>query len=67
LDLPRPKQVQLFISICIHDIFHLLTTFAFVGFQEDIQQFIAQMKISLKGEGLVAPLTLFLMIMSNVV
>jgi hypothetical protein len=67
LDLPRPKQIQPFISICIHDKFCLLTTFAFVGFQEDIQQFIAQVKISLKDEGLVAASTLFLMIMSNVV
>jgi hypothetical protein len=35
----------------------LSTTFAFVGFLEDIQQFIPQVKIGLKGEGLVVPLT----------
>jgi hypothetical protein len=39
LDIPRPKQLQLLISIHIHGKFHLLITFAFVGFQEDIQQF----------------------------
>jgi hypothetical protein len=32
LDLPRPKQVQLLISIRIHDKFQLSTTFAIVGF-----------------------------------
>jgi hypothetical protein len=36
LDLPRPKQVQLLISIHIHGKFHLSTTFALVGFQENI-------------------------------
>jgi hypothetical protein len=40
LDLPCPKQVQLFISICIYGKFCLLTTSTLVGFQEDIQQFI---------------------------
>jgi hypothetical protein len=40
LDLPCPKQVQFFISIHIHGKFHLLTTFALVSFQKDIQQFI---------------------------
>jgi hypothetical protein len=34
LDLPCLKQVQLFISICIHGKFHLLTTSALVGFQK---------------------------------
>jgi hypothetical protein len=38
LDLFHPKQVL--ISICIHGKFQLSPTFAFVGFQEDIQQFI---------------------------
>jgi hypothetical protein len=42
LDLPCPKQVQFFISIYIHGKFWLSPTFALVGFQEDIQQFIAQ-------------------------
>jgi hypothetical protein len=42
LDLPLPKQVQLFISICIHGKFWLSSTFALVSFQEDIQQFIPQ-------------------------
>ncbi len=32
LDLPHPKQIQLLISIRIHDKFRLLTTFAIVGF-----------------------------------
>jgi len=32
LDLLHPKQVQLFISICIYGKFCLLTTFALVGF-----------------------------------
>jgi len=35
-----------------------LTTFTFVGFQEDIQQFIPQAKTGLKGEGFVAPSTI---------
>ncbi len=39
LDLPCPKQVQLLISIHIHGKFRLSTTFAFVGFQTDMQQF----------------------------
>jgi hypothetical protein len=34
LDLLCPKQVQLLISIHIHDKFRLLITFAFVSFQE---------------------------------
>jgi hypothetical protein len=37
LDLPCSKQVQLFISICIHSKFQSLTTFALISFQEDIQ------------------------------
>jgi len=37
LDLPRPKQVQLFISIRIHGKFCLSTTSGFIGFQENIQ------------------------------
>ncbi len=37
LDLLHPKQVQLLISICIHYNFQLSTTFALVGFQENIQ------------------------------
>jgi hypothetical protein len=32
LDLPRLKQIQLFISICIHHKFRLLTTFVIIGF-----------------------------------
>jgi hypothetical protein len=36
----------------------LSTTFALIGFQENIQQFIPQVEISLKGEGLVAPSTI---------
>jgi hypothetical protein len=35
-----------------------LTTSTFVGFQEDIQQFIPQVKTSLKSEALVAPSTI---------
>jgi hypothetical protein len=58
LDLPCPKQVQFLISIHIHGRFHLSTTFALVGFQEDIQQFIPQVETSLKGEAFVTPLTI---------
>jgi hypothetical protein len=32
-----------------------LTTFALVGFQENIQQFIPQVETTLKGEALFAP------------
>jgi hypothetical protein len=38
----HPKQVQLFISICIHSKFQLLTTSAFINFKKDIQKFIPQ-------------------------
>jgi hypothetical protein len=41
LDLLCSKQVQLLISICIHGKFHLSTTFAFIGFQENMRNFIA--------------------------
>jgi hypothetical protein len=58
LDLPCPKQVQFLISIHIYGKFRLLITSTLVGFQEDIQQFIPQAKISLKGEAFVAPLTI---------
>ncbi len=58
LDLFRLKQVQLLISICIHGKFWLSTTFSFVGFQEDIQQFIPQVRTSLKSKGLVVLLTI---------
>jgi len=34
LDLPHPKQIQLFISIRIHGKFQLSTTSAFVGFKK---------------------------------
>jgi hypothetical protein len=40
LDLPHLKQIQFIISIHIHGKFHLSITFAFVGFQKDIEQFI---------------------------
>ncbi len=50
LNLPRPKQVQLIISIHIHRKFCLLTTSTLVGFQKDIQQFILQAKTNLKVE-----------------
>jgi hypothetical protein len=36
LDLLHLKQMQFIISIHIHGKFHLLITFAFVGFQKDI-------------------------------
>ncbi len=65
LDLLHPKQVQLFISIRIHGKFHLSTTFALVGFQENIQQFIPQSETNLKDEVLLLLQQLFLMIMSN--
>ncbi len=52
LDLPHPKQVQLFISICIHIKFRLSTTSTLVGFQENTQQFFSQVETSLKGEAL---------------
>jgi hypothetical protein len=58
LDLPHLKQGQLFISICIHGKFQFSPIFTFVGFQEDIQQFIPQAKISLKGKNLVVPLAI---------
>jgi hypothetical protein len=58
LDLPHPKQVQLLISIHIHGKFQLLTTFALVGFQENIQQFIPQAETSLKGKAFFAPSTI---------
>jgi hypothetical protein len=58
LDLPCPKQVQLFISIRIHGKFQLSTTPTLVGFQENIQQFIPQMETNLKGEGLITPLVI---------
>jgi hypothetical protein len=45
-DLPRPKQVQLFISICIPGKFYLSTTSIVVGFQKDIKQFISQVETS---------------------
>ncbi len=60
LDIPCPKQVQFLISIDIHGKFRLSTTFAFVNFQEDIQQFTQGAKTSLKGKALVAPLTIIL-------
>jgi hypothetical protein len=50
LDLLHSKQVQLLISVRIHGKFCLSTTSTFVGFQENIQQFIPQVKTSLKGE-----------------
>jgi hypothetical protein len=40
LDLPHPKQVQRLISIRIYGKIWLLTTFALINFQENIQQFI---------------------------
>jgi hypothetical protein len=40
LDLPCPKQIQLFILICIHGKFWLSPTSTFIGFQKNIQQFI---------------------------
>jgi hypothetical protein len=58
LNLPRPKQVQFLISICIHGKLCLSTTSTFVGFQENIQQFIPKVKTSLKGEAFIAPLTI---------
>jgi hypothetical protein len=36
----------------------LSTTFAFVGFQEDIQQFIPHAKTSSKNKGLLVPLAI---------
>jgi len=58
LDLPSSKQVQLFISIHIYSKFCLLITSALVGFQEDIQQFIPQVKIGLEGKTFITPLTI---------
>ncbi len=58
LDLPHPIQVQLLISICIHGKFQFSPISTFVDFQEDIQQFISQAKISLKGKSLVVPLAI---------
>jgi hypothetical protein len=58
LDLLYPKQVQLLISIHIHGKFCLLTPSTLVGFQENIQQFIPQVKTSLKGEAFIVPSTI---------
>jgi len=58
LDLPCPKQVQILISIYIHDKFQLSPTFALVGFQKDIQQFISQGETNLKCKGLIALLAI---------
>jgi len=52
------KQVQLLISIHIHGKCRLSPTFALVGFQEDIQQFIPQGEIGLKLKGLVTLLAI---------
>jgi hypothetical protein len=41
-----------------HGKFQLLTTLAFIGFQENIQQFIAQVETNLKSEGLIIPLVI---------
>jgi len=60
LNLLRPKQVQLLISFHIHDKFCLSTTSTFVGFQENIQQFIPKAETSLKGKAFIAPLTIIL-------
>jgi hypothetical protein len=35
----------------------LFTTYVFIGFQENIQQFIPQVEISFKGESLISPST----------
>jgi hypothetical protein len=67
LDLLCLKQVQLFISIQIHGKFSLPTTLALVGFQKNIQQFIPQVETNLKGEGLITPLAIILLILSNIV
>jgi hypothetical protein len=48
LDLLHAKQVQLLISIRIHGKFQLSPTFALIGIQEDIRQFIPQRETSLK-------------------
>jgi hypothetical protein len=58
LNLTCPKQVQLFISICVCGKFQLLFTCALVGFQENIQQFISKVERNLNVEGLVAPLVI---------
>ncbi len=58
LHLPCPKQIQLVISIHIHGKFQLSPTFALIGFQKDIQQFIPQRETSLKCKGLVVPLVI---------
>ncbi len=50
-DLLHAKQVQLLISIRIHGKFQLSPTFALIGIQEDIQQFIPQRETTLKCEG----------------
>jgi len=51
LDLFHAKQVQLLISIRIHGKFQLSPTFALIGIQEDIQQFVPQRETRLKCEG----------------
>jgi hypothetical protein len=56
LNLAHPKQVQLFISICVCGKFQLSPTSVFVTFQEDTQKFILEIDKNLSVEGLVAPL-----------
>ncbi len=40
INLGHSKQVQLLVSICVFSIFQLSSTFSFINFQENIQQFI---------------------------
>jgi hypothetical protein len=49
---------QLLISIRIHGKLQLSPTFALIGFQENIQQFIPQGETNLKCEGLIVPLAI---------
>jgi hypothetical protein len=58
LNLFCPKQVQLFVSICVCGKLQLLPTFALVGFQEYLQQFILEVDRNLSVEGLVVTLAI---------
>jgi hypothetical protein len=53
LALPQSKQIQLLISIQIHNKFHWSPTFALIGFHKDNEHFLPKMESSLCGRNLV--------------
>ncbi len=58
LNLFCPKQIQFLISIHVCGKFQLLPTFALVGFQEYLQQFILEVEKNLSVKGLVVLLAI---------